>query len=475
MFLKYFYNETLAHASYLVGSPATGQAIVIDPGRDITAYVQAAKAHGLQIVAAAETHIHADFISGARELAEQLGAKLYLSDEGDNFWKYRYLDNYDHQLLKDGAIFYIGALKFEVLHTPGHTPEHISFLVTDTAGANQPIGIFTGDFILVGSAGRPDLLEEAVGIAGATQLSARQMFASLARFKKLPDFLQVWPAHGFGSACGKAVGAMPSSTVGYEKLFNWALQYETETDFVEASLAELPEIPKYFAAMKKLNKEGPPLLKALRQPEQLNLADLRVILAEGVSLIDTRPAAAFAAGHIPGSINLPLNQDFSHWAGWFLDYDRPFYLILEPAALAQVTRDLTQIGLDRLGGYFEPSVIDAWQASGELLQRYSITTPAEIAGKILSGEVTVLDVRSTAEWNEGHLPGARHIPLGDLPDHLNEIPTGQPLVIQCRSGARSAIGASLLQVNGFSQVMNLAGGYRQWVADQLPIVRNGSR
>lgn len=264
MLLRYFYDEKLAHASYLVGCQKTGEAIVIDPGRNLKPYLQAAEDEGLNITAAAETHIHADFVSGARELGATHQAKLYLSDEGDADWKYQYVDELKHQLVKDGDRFSIGNLMFEVMHTPGHTPESISFLLTDGGGnADRPIGIFTGDFVFVGDIGRPDLLEKAAGIKGTSQSGAREMFKSLGKFKQLPDYLQVWPAHGAGSACGKALGAIPTTTVGYEKMFNWAMAYTDEETFVKALLDGQPEPPKYFAVMKRVNKEGPPLLKDL--------------------------------------------------------------------------------------------------------------------------------------------------------------------------------------------------------------------
>lgn len=468
MLLKYFYDNKLAHASYMVGCQATGEALVVDPGRDIAPYLQAAQDNGMKIVAVTETHIHADFLSGARELAEQTGAKLYLSDEGDENWKYQYLDGYDHQLVYDGSTFKVGNIKLEVLHTPGHTPEHISFLVTDTAGANQPIGLFTGDFVFVGDIGRPDLLEEAAGIKGTAEPGARRMFQSLQRFRALPDFVQVWPAHGAGSACGKALGAIPSSTVGYEKLFNWAFQVDDEDQFVKALLAGQPEAPKYFAMMKKLNKEGPAVLGGLPQPERLDDQRLAHVLAEGLTVVDTRSADDFAKGHIPGTINIPKDNAFTNWAGWLLTYDQPFYLIVDEASVASLVRNLISIGLDNIAGVFEPEGV-ARQAE---LQHYDSVSLAQIADKMVKGEVVVLDVRGTSEWNEGHIPGARHIMLGYLPERISEIPTDKPVVVHCRTSNRSAIGASLLQANGFKEVIKLNEGYQGWAKAHLPIERN---
>jgi hydroxyacylglutathione hydrolase len=340
--------------------------------------------------------------------------------------------------------------------------------VTDTAGANQPIGIFTGDFVFVGDIGRPDLLEEAAGIKGTAEPGARRMFQSLQRFRALPDFVQVWPAHGAGSACGKALGAIPSSTVGYEKLFNWAFQVDDEDQFVKALLAGQPEAPKYFAMMKKLNKEGPAVLGGLPQPERLDDQRLAHVLAEGLTVVDTRSADDFAKGHIPGTINIPKDNAFTNWAGWLLTYDQPFYLIVDEASVASLVRNLISIGLDNIAGVFEPEGV-ARQGG---LQHYDSVSLAQIADKMVKGEVVVLDVRGTSEWNEGHIPGARHIMLGYLPERISEIPTDKPVVVHCRTSNRSAIGASLLQANGFKEVIKLNEGYQGWAKAHLPIERN---
>ncbi|MCG8351612.1 MAG: MBL fold metallo-hydrolase [Chloroflexales bacterium] len=471
MLLRYFYDQKLAHASYLVGCQATGEALVMDPGRDIDPYVEVAESQGMRIVAVTETHIHADLLSGARELAERTGAQLFLSDEGDADWKYQYHHNYDHHLVKDGDIFKIGNIKFKVLHTPGHTPEHISFIITDTAGANKPMGIFTGDFVFVGDVGRPDLLEAAAGIKGTAEPGARRMFHSLQRFKALPDYMQVWPAHGAGSACGKALGAIPSSTVGYEKLFNWAMNYTDEDAFVQALLSGQPEPPRYFAMMKKLNKEGPKVLHSAPMPEQLPFTHLADLLAQGAMLVDTRSTDAFAAAHIPGTINIPFDNSFTTWSGWLLNYETPYYLIVDAHLLTDVVRALRSIGLDNVLGYSETSAISAWPKSGRHLQSYEVVTPKQAADKVLNGEMFVLDVRNSSEWAEGHLPGANHIMLGYLSARFTEVPTDRPILVQCRSGGRSAIGASLLQSKGVPQVINLLGGFREWAAEGLPIER----
>lgn len=466
MFLKYFYYQPLAHASYMVGCQQTGEAIVVDPGRHVGPYVAVAREHGFRIVAVTETHIHADYLSGAREMAERTGATLYLSDEGDADWKYQFASDYPHQLLTEGASFKVGNVHFDVLHTPGHTPEHLSFMVTDTNGADHPMGLFSGDFVFVGDVGRPDLLEKAAGIAETTEFGAQQLFESLQRFKSLADYLQVWPAHGAGSACGKDLGAVPSSTVGYEKMFNWACQHTDEDAFVAELLEGQPEPPRYFGVMKQLNKQGPPLLDGRGAPERLPDDQLPGLLADGATVIDTRLGRRFATGHAPGTLNIPYSNDFTNWAGWLLDYDKPLYLIASPAGVESAVRDLTYIGLDTIGGYFDPSALKAWPGD---LQTYEVEAPDELASRILDGEVTVVDVRRDDEWAEGHLPGARHIMLGHLPDRTSEIPDDKPVVVQCHTGYRSSIGASILRANGHTDVINLKGGLRNWSARGLPI------
>ena len=329
MLLKYFYDKSLAQASYLVGCAATGEALIVDPSRDIQQYLEVAEAEGLNITHVTETHIHADYVSGSRELGAATGATLFLSDEGDENWKYQYVDDGNVVLVHDGDTFMVGNIKVEVLHTPGHTPEHISFMITDTAGADKPIGVFTGDFLFVGDVGRPDLLEEAAGIANTKEPGAREMFKSVARFKDMPDYLQIWPAHGAGSACGKALGAIPSTTLGYEKLFNPAFQLENEDAFVAWLLDGQPEAPFYFAQMKKVNKEGPMLLNNLDGLTKLDRASLDAIVQSGALVIDLRAKEEFAKAHIAGTINVPMtSQGYINYIGWFVNYDEPVYIIV---------------------------------------------------------------------------------------------------------------------------------------------------
>ncbi len=464
MLLKYFYNDKLAHASYLVGCQATGEAIVIDPSRDISKYLEAAQTEDVRIVGITETHIHADFLSGARELAAQTGATLYLSAEGGPDWTYQFLDEYSSQPVHDGDSFNIGNIKFEVMHTPGHTPEHIALLVTDGGSkASAPMGIFSGDFVFVGDVGRPDLLEKAAGVRGSSEIMARKMFESLQRFKKLPDFLQLWPAHGAGSACGKALGAIPSSTVGYEKMVNWALAYNDEDAFVNALLEGQPEPPRYFAMMKKLNKEGPQLLSAINAPQRVaeSPETVQQWLGQGI-VVDTRPATVFAKNHLVGVLNIPYNKSFVTWAGWFLDYNRPIYLLCDEDSMEAIVKELQYIGLDNVEATMGTGVSAVVAAGGPRVMSYTEVEPEDAARSIDRGEVFLLDVRNATEWSEGHIPQATHIMLGHLAQRAQEVPKDRPVLVQCRTGGRSAIAASILRAQGFEHVQNMLGGYEEW-------------
>jgi hydroxyacylglutathione hydrolase len=472
MILKRFYDEKLAQASYLVGCAATGEALVVDPNRDVDQYIRAAESEGVEVTHVTETHIHADFVSGARELTERTGATLYLSDEGGESWKYAYARESGAVLLHDGDSFRVGNVRIAVLHTPGHTPEHLSFLVTDTAAADKPIGILTGDFVFVGDVGRPDLLERAAGIDGTMEAGARALFRSLQSFKRLPDYLQVWPGHGAGSACGKGLSAIPQSTVGYEKMFNWGLGIDDEDAFVRTVLEGQPEPPKYFAEMKRINKKGPRVLNGFKQMRRLSTVHLTAALEHGASVIDTRHAADFAVRHLPGTINIPLDRGFTTWAGWLTPYDRELYLIVDEACahcLDEAVRDLAMIGLDRVQGYFGVEAIDAWRRAGRALESVPQTTGVELAERLGRGEVAVVDVRGHTEWEAGHIPGVENIPIGYLVDRLDEIPRDRPVVLHCQGGARSAIAASVLQARGFDNVVNLAGGFADWEAGGNPV------
>jgi hydroxyacylglutathione hydrolase len=470
MIVKRFFEASIAQASYLIGCASSGEALVIDANRDVDDYIAAAARDQLRIAHVTETHIHADYVSGSRELARRTGAALYLSDEGDADWKYRFIA--EGRPLRHGDRFTVGRIVVEAVHTPGHTPEHLTFLITDGAAADRPIAAATGDFLFVGDVGRPDLLERAANIKGTMEQSARRLWASLQAFARREDWLQIWPGHGAGSACGKGISAVPQSTLGYEKLFNWAFQAKGEEDFVRQVLAGQPEPPKYFAMMKTINKAGPPIIGERRAPATLDDDRLADVLAAGALVVDTRAAHRYAARHVRGTLNIPLNGSFVTWAGWLLPYDAPFHLILDDAAdPGAAARLLALIGLDRISGCFRERAIDAAQARGAEVGEIGQMAVDELEAKLAGGGATVIDVRAASEWQAGHLPGARHIPLGYLSDRAPDIPAG-PVVVHCQLGGRSAIAASLLGRLGRSQVANLTGGFAAWHAAGFPVEKD---
>ncbi len=473
MFVKRFFEPSLAQTSYLIGCAETREAIVIDPNRDIEQYVHEAKAEGARIAHVTETHIHADYVSGSRELAAKTGAKVYLSDEGGADWRYVFAGDQNVVRMKHGHRIEIGNVLIEAIHTPGHTPEHMTFLVTDRAGASEPIAAVTGDFIFVGDVGRPDLLERAANVAGTMETSARALYKSLQAFRTRPEWLQIWPGHGAGSACGKGISAIPQSTLGYEERFNWAFRARSEDEFVQSVLAGQPEPPKYFAEMKRVNKEGPAPLGGFPKLDRLDAGMLPKLLAERALVIDTRRATEFSTGYIPGTINIPLNSSFTTWAGWLVPYGVDFYVLVDDrraGAIDAVVRDLAMIGLDRAAGYFDTVAIDAWVIAGRPLEAIPQLKSEDLAASLQHQGVTLIDVRNAAEWGAGHIDHARHIPLGYLTDRLSELPREKALVVQCQSGSRSAIAASVLRARGFDRVSNYPGGMSEWVQRGLPVV-----
>jgi hydroxyacylglutathione hydrolase len=474
MLFKRFYDERLAQASYMIGCQATGEALIVDPLRDFECYITAAAAERLTIRHVTETHIHADFASGSLELAHRTGAQLYLSDEGGPDWKYGFATEHDAQLLKEGSTINVGKVQIDVLHTPGHTPEHICFMITDTAGANAPMGLLTGDFIFVGDVGRPDLLERAAGQANTMRDGARLLFRSLQRTASLPDYLQIWPGHGAGSACGKSLGAVPQSTLGYERLFNWAFQIKEEEAFIDAVLSGQPTPPRYFAEMKKLNKVGPALDGGRPAAPELDLPALRRLRASGAIIIDARDAKSFGAGHIPGTICLPKNRSFLTYAGSILPYDRDLFIITEsarPTAAAELTKDLSLIGLDRVAGYFLPTIVQEWGEAGETIGTTMQLDPKS-ASVLTDRGAVVVDVRTHDEWDSGHINGAMHIPLSYLEERAGEIPVDRPIVVQCQTGSRSAIAASILERAGRKDVAHMVGGIVAWERAGCPVTRS---
>jgi hydroxyacylglutathione hydrolase len=450
MYFKQFFDEKLAQYAYLVGCQANGTAVIIDPMRDIDQYIDHAANQNLTITAAVDTHIHADYISGLREFAER-GVKVYASDEGDKDWKYEWLkdSNYDYELLNDGDEFKIGNITIKAWHTPGHTPEHLSYFITDGAAADEPMGVATGDFVFVGDVGRPDLLESAAGQENVMEPSARTLFETVEEFKKLPEYMQVWPGHGAGSACGKALGAIPETTVGYELRYNNSLKSASSEDsFVNFILEGQPEPPLYFARMKRDNKIGPALIGGLPQPKRLTLNELRGLVGKDEPVIlDTRDKEDYAAGHIPGSLLSPLNKQFNTVAGSYITEDDQIYLVVSEHQLTEAVRDLYRIGLDNIVGYVTPRDILMYKDQGGDMEKLEVVNFEDVEN--LDSNELVVDVRKASEYEASHVDGAVNFAHTRLLPNKENIPSDKKLYLHCMTGGRSAVATAFLKRNGF--------------------------
>jgi hydroxyacylglutathione hydrolase len=461
MIFRRLYHDRLAQASYLIACEETRKAIVIDPLRDPSEYLEAAEFEDVRIELVTETHVHADFLSGAEALARATGATLHLSAEGGDASAAERLRRSDARPLRHGDSISLGRVRLTVRHTPGHTPEHLVFVVTDEATSDLAVGLVTGDFLFAGDVGRPDLLERAVGVAGSMQRSAVDLFRSLQTLRNLPEYLQVWPGHGAGSACGKSLGAVPQTTLGYELRTNWAFQVRDEMEFARLVLEDQPEPPAYFARMKQLNARGAP---PMPQPPRVDVPALRAHVRDGSLVVDTRPPAEFVARHLEGSIGISLGRSFLTWAGSVLDPADDLVLLIEPDSMHEadaVARDLALIGYDRVLGALPASDLESF--APRAVATIGSIPAADLASR--AGDATVLDVRSAAEWDEGHVPGAVHVPLALLVARMSELRDRQPIITYCQSGARSAAAASLLRASGITDVVNVDGGFDAWLRE----------
>ena len=466
MLFKRFYDDNLAQASYLIACEQTGEAVVVDPNLDIAQYVRAAGVERVRISNVTETHIHADFVSGAQALAAATGAKLHLSAEGARVWGYTSGALDRAQSLRDGSDISFGTVRLLAAHTPGHTPEHLIFLVSDLERGAEPVGALTGDFVFVGDVGRPDLLERAAGAKGSMQRSAAELYRSVNKIKAQPDHLQIWPGHGAGSACGKALGSMPQSTLGYEKLFNWAFAEMSEDEFVRRVLEDQPVPPRYFARMKRINRDTQTATATQTDPCELGLDELDPALKNEAVIVDTRPREKFAAGHIPGTLNIPCNKSFLSWAGALVPDESDLYLITEAEsdeAVKLLYSDLAKVGLTPNRGYFGHRIFSDWTSSRGELEQVRQLDAAQLRSLASDKNLQVVDVRGPDEWRRGHIPGAIHIPLAALLERIGELDSAAPIVLHCKGGGRSAIATSFLQARGIANVSNLAGGYEDWV------------
>lgn len=463
MLLERIYDEDLAQASYFIGCQAKGEAIVIDPRRDIDVYLDLAEKNGMRIVAVTETHIHADYLSGTRELAARTGARMHVSDEGGPDWTYG--PDFDSAVrMKHGHRIRLGNITVEASHTPGHTPEHLSFLITDGAQASEPGFMLTGDFVFVGDLGRPDLLDEAAGFVDTRFRGARDLFASLRdRFLTLPDYVQVLPAHGSGSACGKALGAIPASTVGYERNFSWWSQYLKNNDeqgFVDELLSGQPDAHAYFGRMKIENKIGPAVIGDMPELVEYTANELRSALdADSVIFVDTRHNSKVHEGTVERSLNIPGVAKAASYGAWVYDpqiEDRPLVLLAGSLEEAQQMRDhLMRVGIDTVRGYITS------------LDGLELVKPKLVQPEALDGfdGVMLLDVRNRTEYAEGHLPDAKQLSGGRVLWNLDLLPEPEAgtIVTYCQSGVRNSVAASALRRQGYD-IAELDGSYAAWAA-----------
>jgi len=458
MLFKPVYDEDLAQGSYLIGCQATGEAIAVDARRDVDTFIALAEHHGLRITAVTETHIHADYQSGSRELAARTGATLYLSDEGDADWKY----GFEGVKLYHGSEIKVGNIRIKAVHTPGHTPEHLSFLVTDGATTEQPGFFLTGDFVFVGDIGRPDLLDEAAGFVDTRFGGAKKLFASLRdHFLTLPDYVQVWPGHGAGSACGKALGAVPSTTVGYERMSSWwapLVEAGDEAGFVASLLEGQPDAPLYFARMKRTNKVGPALLQGRPALRAFEPSELHGRVNRDLILLDTRDGERHRADHVPGALFVPEGKKFATYGSFAIDPDtdeRPIVVLASDEAQANWMRDrLSWTGIDNVVGYV--TSLDGLTAGP--VPQVAPGAEREVANAQL------LDVRNANEYRAGHLPGAMQLDVGRIAFRSEQVPQDRPVIVHCQGGGRAAVAASVLRAKGWDDVRELAGSYDAWIA-----------
>lgn len=450
MFINQFVDEGLGNSSFLIASEETGLAAVLDPQRDVDRYLQTAEGLGLRLVYSLDTHLHNDFISGSRELAAQAGVQVCASAEAEL--------GFEHLPLQDNQVIQLGDLSFRVLTTPGHTPEHISFSLTE-AGKKAPSALFTGGALMVGGAARTDLL-------GATQTEplAHDLYRSIHhKLLHFPDDVAIYPTHGAGSFCAAPAVAERSTTIGRERAWNPLAKALDEVDFVRRALSDLPSYPAYFKHLRRINQSGPPLLGGVPPLKPLSPQAVAQAMAQSIAILDTRSPHEFTAGHIPTSFGIPLGAPLITWAGWVIPFGTPLILIADqPAQREEATRQLIRIGYDDLRGYLEGG-LPAWEAAGLPVRRIPRVSVEELVRRLEKANAPlVLDVRFESEWRAGHIPGAIHIEAGRLTDEDLPALKDHPLVVHCGHSDRSTVGISLLERRGYKNLALLEGGMSAW-------------
>ena len=457
MYFQQFYLSCLAHASYLVGSE--GIAAVVDPQRDVEIYLEEARQQGLKIAYVIETHLHADFVSGHKELAERTGATICVGAKAGA--------KFPHRAMREGDEIRFGKCALRFLETTGHTPESVCVLVTDTERGAEPWAVLTGDTLFIGDVGRPDLSPE-----HTPQQLAALLYDSLhEKLLKLPDTVEVYPAHGAGSLCGRNISPERQSTIGKERAVNYALQPMSREEFVRMLTAELPERPGYFALDAQINREGAEPLGELPPLAGLSPDELARGQEAGAVVLDTRPTAQFGAGHVPGSIHIGLGGQYASWAGILIGLDREIVLVAEdPERLAESRMRLARVGIEKVTGHLKGGVL-AWEKSGRRLAEVPQISVVQLAEQLRArpGEIQVVDARKPGEWDAGHIEQAVLKPLSELTLRTADLDPQKPIAVHCKSGYRSSIATSLLKRAGFREVMNVVGGFDAWAAQKLPV------
>jgi hydroxyacylglutathione hydrolase len=449
-FVRAIVDEELGNSAYLVGSHDTHTALLIDPLRDVDRYRHAAESLSVRITHVLETHLHADFISGARELAAQIGAEIGASAGAEL--------GFEHRPLAEGDRLALGAAALQVLATPGHSPEHIAFLLTDADGHLRPRALFSGGALTVGGAARTDLLGHDV----CTPL-ARQLFHTLHdKLLKLPDSVSVYPTHGAGSYCVAHNSERRTTTIGLERQSNPLALARDEDQFVTAALSGLSTYPTYYKYMRPINQRGPNVLGGVPVLKPLAAADVQAAINAGALVLDVRAVDAFASGHMPSAYGIALDAPLVAWAGWLIPFNAPMVLVAEDAAQREAAvRQLIRIGYDELLGFLDGG-IDTWARAGQPIETVPQISPAELRDRLKAGGLTVVDVRQDSEWAAGHIPGALHIENGRLPHTQWPLPTGQPAALHCQVGPRSMAGVSVLRRRGYQNLMQVRGGFEAW-------------
>lgn len=463
MILQQFYLKCLAHASYVVGDEASGVAAVVDPQRDVQQYLDFAAEHGLRIAHVFLTHLHADFVAGHLELRERTGATIYLGRAADT--------EYARVALADGDTVELGRVRIVARETPGHTPESVTLLVFDrNVSETEPRAALTGDTLFIGDVGRPDLMASPGRTAGDL---ADLLYSSLRdKLLTLPDATLVYPAHGAGSLCGKALSQETMSTIGEQRATNYALQPMSKAAFVQMVTADQPDAPAYFAYDAAMNaQERPTLDESLaRELKPLALDAVLAAQAAGAQLLDTRDPVEFAAAHLRGSVNVGLGGQYATWAGTVLDRVAPIVIVAEPGAEVESALRLGRIGFDRVSGFLGGGLAAA-DGHAALIARTERLSPDVAAQRLAASPAPLLvDVRAPGERASSHIAGSVHVPLNRLVERAGELPRNRPVIVHCAGGYRSAVAASLLQRAGFADVAELAGGITAWEARGLPVV-----